>query len=242
VFQRAAAEKGATLVPVAGRTRVRFTRPEADGTEVRLESRDFGPLHFRLRALGRHQAGNAALAVAALGVALERGLRTPAGEPVQGEEPSREKIESALTRARWPGRLERSEREPRVWWDGAHNPHGARVLRRAWSDALGDAPAAVVLGCSSDKDVDGFLHALQGPWTYLFAAAPNNPRALDPGELARRASRWGVPTSIRASVADATLAALETVGRQGRVLITGSLFTVGEAMTALQDPPPEALP
>jgi len=195
-----------------------------------------------LRALGRHQAGNAALAVAAFAVGLEHGLRLPTGGRLRPEKPSAQALAHALGQARWPGRLERSEREPRVYWDGAHNPHGARVLRRAWRQAMGDQPAALVLGMSADKDARGFVHAMRGPWRKVFTAAPESTRAADPEALAREVKDWSVPVRTRATIAEALAEALAWVGSRGRVLVTGSLFTVGDAMRALGDPPPEALP
>ena len=243
VIEQAAVEQKTELVRVSARARVASAKPGPEGTDVRLATRDFGPLAFRLRSLGRHQAGNAALAVAAFGVGLERGLKLPSGGRLRPDKPAPSVLEHALAQARWPGRLERSAREPRVYWDGAHNPHGARVLRRAWREAMGDGPAALVLGMSADKDARGFLRAMRGPWRKVFAAAPETARAADPEMLAREAgTAWGVPARARASVAEALTEALEWVGSRGSVLVTGSLFTVGDAMRALGDPPPEALP
>ena len=246
VIERTAAQQGAPLVRMVERVRVLAARPTSEGTEVRLASRDFGPLAFRLGAVGRHQAGNAALAVAALGLAVEHGLAPPGAPAQRFAAPRRGALERALGAARWPGRLERSGKEPRVWWDGAHNPHGARALRRAWREGLGDAPAALVLGCSLDKDLRGLLRALAGPWTEVYACAPGAPRTVPAAEVARAAAvAWGCPAHALPSVAEAVAAALEAGGAgapPGRVLVTGSLFTVGEAMAALGDPPPEALP
>jgi dihydrofolate synthase/folylpolyglutamate synthase len=242
VIEQAAAEQGADLVRVAARARVQSARSRPEGTDVRLATRDFGTLSFRLRALGRHQAYNAALAVAAFSVGIEHGLVLPTGGRLRPEKPAPEALAHALSQARWPGRLERSEREPRVYWDGAHNPHGARVLRRAWRDAMGDEPAALVLGMSADKDARGFVRALRGPWRKVFTAAPETARAADPELLAHQAREWNVPVRARATVAEALAEALAWVGSRGRVLVTGSLFTVGDAMRALGDPPPEALP
>jgi dihydrofolate synthase/folylpolyglutamate synthase len=116
------------------------------------------------------------------------------------------------------------------------------VLRRAWRDAMGDEPAALVLGMSADKDARGFVRALRGPWRKVFTAAPETARAADPELLAHQAREWNVPVRARATVAEALAEALAWVGSRGRVLVTGSLFTVGDAMRALGDPPPEALP
>src|SRR5262249_45615665 len=114
----------------------------------------------------------------------------------------------------------------------------ARAGRRPWPPP----PAALVLAMSADKDARGFLTALRGPWRKVFAAPPDTARAADPELLARHVKDWAVPVRTRASVAEALAEALDWVGSRGRVLVTGSLFTVGDAMRALGDPPPEALP
>jgi dihydrofolate synthase / folylpolyglutamate synthase len=96
---------------------------------------------------------------------------------------------------------------------------------------------------SADKDARAFLRTMRGPWRKVFAAAPETARAADPEMLAREAgAAWDVPTRACASVAEALTQALAWVGSRGCVLVTGSLFTVGDAMRALGDPPPEALP
>jgi dihydrofolate synthase/folylpolyglutamate synthase len=243
VLRHAAREAGTLIAPASSRVRVLSARPTPDGTEVTAKSRDFGRLTFRLRALGRHQAANAALALAAFGEACARGLARPEGGTLCVPTPEPRRIEAALAAARWPGRLERSAVEPRIFWDGAHNPHGARALRRAWREAMNDAPAVLVIGCSSDKDVTGLLRALAGPWRTVIATAPRSPRALAPEALAERvdATLGGSVVAVD-GVAGALARALELAGPRGHVLVAGSLFTVGEAMQAVGDPPPEALP
>jgi dihydrofolate synthase/folylpolyglutamate synthase len=240
VIEQAAAERRADLVRVATRARVQSARSRPEGTDVRLRTRDFGTLSFRLRALGRHQAHNAALAVAAFSVGLEHGLVLPTGGRLRPEKPSPGALSHALSQARWPGRLERSEREPRVYWDGAHNPHGARVLRRAWKDAMADEPAVLVLGMSADKDARGFLRALRGPCRKVFTAAPRPPGlrsriARARGQGPERSGARALPLPRRSPKPSRGCWARARPGHR-------ILFTVGDAMRALGDPPPEALP
>src|SRR5262249_39456242 len=87
----------------------------------------------------------------------------------------------------------------------------------------------------------GFLRALAGPWRKVFTTAPETARAAEPEALAREVKEWNVPVRARATVAEALAEALAWVGSRGRVLVTGSLFTVGDAMRALGDPPPGGL-
>jgi len=171
----------------------------------------------RIAFVGRHQLANAALAAAAAVLA----------EPALTADALRE----GLAQARWPGRLECAPTEPRLWWDGAHNPQGALALREAWREALGDPPATLVLGLSADKDASAMLAALEGPWSRVLAVAADSPRARAAEEVATLvAAAWpGVPVVACASVAEAVARGLE---EPGLVLACGSLFVVGEAMAA----------
>ena len=192
---------------------------DRDGCDATLEVRGLGPVRARVAFVGRHQLGNAALAAAAA-VLAEPALTADA-------------LRTGLAQARWPGRLECAPTEPRLWWDGAHNPQGAQALRDAWREALGDPPAALVLGLSADKDASAMLAALEGPWTRVLAVAAASPRARAADEvMALVAAAWpGVPAQACASVAEGVTRGLE----DELVLACGSLFLVGEAMAAVGD-------
>jgi len=194
---------------------------DAGGSDVTFDVPGTGPVRVRLPLVGRHQVANAQLALAA----------ARAFAPAL----SANEIAFGFAHARWPGRCEASQAEPRLWWDGAHNPQGAAVLRAAWREALGDAPAALVLGLSDDKDADAMLAALAGPWRRVFAVAARSPRARAADDVARRtAHAWpGVPAVACASVADGVAQALVSLAPGERALACGSLFVVGEAMASV---------
>jgi len=191
---------------------------DAHGSDVTFDVPGVGPVRTRLPLLGRHQVANAQLALAAARVFA----------PVL----TAEQIEGGLEHARWPGRFEASPAEPRLYWDGAHNPQGVATLRAAWREVLGDAPGVLVLGLSEDKDADSMLKALQGPWRRVVAVAARSPRARTPDDVARRVTAaWpGVPVTPAASVAEGVARALSMLEPGERVLACGSLFVVGEAM------------
>jgi dihydrofolate synthase/folylpolyglutamate synthase len=243
VLERAAGEYGATPVPVSERIRLRRVRPGPEGTEVLLDSQDFGRLEFQLGSLGRHQAANAATALAALGVALARPFETADGTRFALQRPAAARLEAALASARWPGRLEACRSDSRVWWDGAHNPSGVRALARAWRDGMGATPTVLVLGSSQDKEVGKYLRALEGPWTGVYTAEASTPRAYPAPLLAERAGEiLGVPAEACASVGEAVERGLGALPSGGRLLITGSLYVVGDAMAALGEDPTVDLP
>ena len=216
VIEARAREVGAEVVRELPRAAIHAL--DARGTDVTFDIPGLEPVRARLPLLGRHQVANARLALAAAR-AFAPALTT-------------EQIVDGLEHARWPGRFEACPTEPRLYWDGAHNPQGAATLRAAWREALDDAPGVLVLGFSEDKDADAMLGALAGRWRRVVAVAARSPRARTPDDVARRVTvAWpGVPVTPAASVADGVAQALAALEPGERVLACGSLFVVGEAM------------
>ncbi len=225
-----AREVNAPLAKVEDSARVvRVHTLDRTGTDVTLAVAPWGELRVRLGLLGHHQIANAVTAAAAF-AALAPGIGPPAhargiGSPALAE---------GLSRARWPGRFEASAREPRLFWDGAHNGSGARAAREAWRDVLGDPPGALVLGLSEDKDPAAVLGALEGPWRRVHAVAADSPRARSAADVTRLVrSAWpGVPVTECGAVADGVRSALTSLATGELAFATGSLFVVGEAMAA----------
>jgi dihydrofolate synthase/folylpolyglutamate synthase len=176
--------------------------------------------HLALGIHGPHQVENACTALAALHVVDMAGLRVPEAS-----------IRTGLATARWLGRFERITVGNRdVVFDGAHTPAAAGALVEAWSDAQGTVRATVVLGMGADKDARAFLTALQPLIGYLIVTRADSPRAADPDLIARAAAALGIPHEIQPSVAAAVAAGKVRDG--GPILITGSLFVVGEGREA----------
>jgi len=119
------------------------------------------------------------------------------------------------------------ERNHRWLFDVAHNPAAAEAL--AASLRQHEAPAAVaIVGILDDKNVEGIvgpLAALVDRWIAVTAASP---RAIEAAELGRRiANETGKSCLIADSAEQAIANAREMAGSEGRVLVTGSFYTVG---------------
>jgi folylpolyglutamate synthase/dihydropteroate synthase len=121
-----------------------FTVHEEGGRLVYQDERGLLDLP-RPRLAGGHQFVNAGTAIAALRAAGFEAFETSA-------------FEAGLTRAQWPGRLQRLARGRlpeiapegcEIWLDGGHNPDGGRVLAAAMADRgdRNDAPLVLVTGC-----------------------------------------------------------------------------------------------
>lgn len=177
---------------------------------------DFKGLRLNLR--GRHQYRNAALALAVLEILARQGLDL-----------SETAIREGLPKTYWPGRLEQVAQDPRVILDGAHNPAAAQSLAQALKRSRGNSRLILVLGVMADKDVDGILARLLPLAQLVIFTQPRYFRAAATADLLRRAEAYGLPALSVPVVADAIQRAQSLAGPHDRILISGSLFTVGEA-------------
>jgi len=135
-----------------------------------------------------------------------------------------------LATARWPGRYETVATSPLVILDGAHDGLAADVLATALrDDARLTGPLHLVVGCSTGhapEEILGPLLALPG--VALIATAARHPRAIAPALLVAAAGD-AYATEV-AAVDDAVgLAVARARADGGAVVVTGSLFVVGEA-------------
>ncbi len=161
---------------------------------------------------GEHQVGNAACALAALSVVNDRGFRVP---------PAAKR--AALERVRWPARLEVVRG---VLFDAAHNPEGARSLAAHLSSV--EKPVTLVFGVMRDKSWREMLKILAPRCRALIATLPSTGRALAPGEIVRLADSLGIASSEVVVEPAAALARAREIARGSRVVVTGSLYLVGE--------------
>ena len=170
---------------------------------------------------GRHQGDNAAVALAA----AEAFFAAPLAGDVVAE---------AFASLRLPGRLEVVRRRPLVVLDGAHNVPGARVAGPAVSEAFGDARARVlVAGMLHGRDPVRLLEPL-GPARLVVACPAPSPRSLPAADVAAAARSLGMEARQAPSVAEAVAMALASADPEDLVLVTGSLYVVGAARTALR--------
>lgn len=171
-----------------------------------------------LPLLGGFQSLNATLAIAAC-------------EELLGRELDEEAVVDALGAVTSPGRLELVRRAPPTVLDGAHNPQAAQALVRALGESFGPAPLTFVVSIFADKDIDQVLGPLLAAAERIIFWASSSPRAAPAADLAEAARRLGADPSAIA-VAESLMAALELADGQsgaGLIVVTGSLYAVGEA-------------
>ncbi len=186
-----------------------------DGQTVEIET-PAASYRARLPLLGRHQAENAALAVAAV-------ERAPLNVPPAA-------VEEGLAAVRWDGRFQIIERAPWLIVDGAHNSYSMQRLGETARELLPDANVHAVFGASADKQIADVAGQLAGFAHRVYAVASRHPRAAKPGDLAAIAAQAGCRTESIGDIGEAIELALSRCGDGDLVLITGSLFVVAEAL------------
>lgn len=168
---------------------------------------------------GGHQAYNAGLAVAMAALLREAGWHIADAAIADG-----------LRRARWPGRLEWFEGTPPILMDGAHNGQGAQALA-TYLRALPRARVVLLCGVLQDKDYAAIVAPLAGVADAVVCVRPDSHRALDADMLAAAFAARGTTAHAAPSLAEALAMSRALATGEGRVVIAGSLYLVGEART-----------
>jgi len=189
------------------------------------------PLH------GRHQADNAAVAL----VAVEAFLGAhegPWGPGTDAPASGRRQLNPDTVRAGFaavtsPGRLEVVSRQPLVLLDGAHNPAGARALAAALLEEFVVDRRTLVVASLADKDLHGILEGLAPATGRLIVTTNRSPRAAPAERLRKEAEALGLVAEVAPDVATAVRQAIDGAADTEAVVVTGSLYTVGEARDLL---------
>lgn len=188
--------------------------------------------------LGPHQVLNAGAAAACAAV-----LQWP-----------EEAVAKGIGDARWPGRLQRLTTGPigdlarqadsELWLDSGHNEAAAKALSHALADMdeRDDRPLVIIAGFSPDKDVEAWCSQFSGLARRLIAVEFKSGRGGS--RLASDVAAASARTGLEASTAAGLIAAMKNAIKEHpspRILISGSLYLVGEAL-ALGDEPPHITP
>lgn len=167
---------------------------------------------------GSHQATNASIAL------------TVAEEFFDAALPD-EVVAEAFGELALPGRVEVVDKEPTVILDGAHNPEAAEALSLTLATAFGGpSPRVFVLASLEPRDPAEFIaDAGIGPGDYVVATPVNSPRSISAERIAEAATDVGATAETASDTEGAVERARILAGIEGIVIVTGSLYVVGEA-------------
>ncbi len=202
------------------------------GREILVES----PL------VGRHQLRNLALAMAAAVELHDQDLARH-GIVHGTAQITPETIAQGIRETHWPGRFQLAKPagdNPDYVFDVAHNPAGAWALRSTLSSAYPNSESnsreiTMVFGVMRDKAVQEITEILFPIARHVIVTHANNPRSATSGEIRQAAARVAAGMDIEEAedVASALNRARQLAGPRGLVVVTGSIYIVGEAMRTL---------
>jgi len=223
VVRGVAAARKARFVDVREASSLAGIRVSANGSTFSFacEERDYEDLSISM--LGGFQLENARVALVAVHE-LER------LELLKVSEPS---LRRGLLEASCLGRMQIIDRRPTIVADVAHNPDGAHALMVSVSEVVKYERMIVVLGIMGDKDIRGFVAALDDYADLVIATAPSSGRAADADDVAKIAREQGLDARSVPSPGAAIEQAISEAGEGDLVLVTGSHYTVGDVMTSL---------
>jgi dihydrofolate synthase/folylpolyglutamate synthase len=177
-----------------------------------------------LPLFGEHQQVNAALAVATVATLHDQ-------LPVTDEH-----IRRGLVTVEWPGRFQILQRPNGNTFvlDGAHNPAGAQALRDAMATKFPGARPTLVLGVLKDKDQSAICSILAPLAGRILLTPVKSERTAPPERLNELCAAAGAVAQCE--TCESLAGALEKAARDPLVLVTGSLYLIGEAMELLEQP------
>jgi dihydrofolate synthase / folylpolyglutamate synthase len=173
--------------------------------------------NIELSLLGKHQMLNCAVVVFAVEELINQGANI-----------SKELILKALKKVKWPGRLEVMKSKPLVVIDGAHNVDGIKKLSESVDMYFSYERIILILGILADKQVKEMINTIVPKAYKVIAVTPNSERAELASELAEEIREINNNVQVVEDYQEAYKAALGSCGDKDLLLISGSLYMIGD--------------
>jgi dihydrofolate synthase / folylpolyglutamate synthase len=200
-------------------------RVSLNGTSFSLKTRHGFYRNLQTPLIGRHQADNASVAVCLAELIREK-LRFNLSEA---------NIRRGLNSAEIAGRFQICSAMPYIILDGAQNEASAKALRDTIVEVFGKKKICLILGVSSDKDYTGIIKNLLPLSHNVICTQAYSSRALNAEELADAVNTEPGKVFACYDIRDSINTAQSITPKNGIILITGSLFLVGEALKVLKE-------
>ena len=217
VVEEVARKKRAPVIRLGRDVTCRVT---GSGMHYRGRNRTLHGLEPGLK--GFFQGRNAAVALAALEVLETKGF---ASSPAH--------MRAGISKAGWWGRMHLVASNPPVMVDGAHNPGAMKTLAIALKKDFSYRKLILVIGIMADKDIGRMLRLIVPQADYVVYTRPVYDRAADAERLAAEGASLGTPWEVVTPLGEAVDRARAMAGPDDLVVVCGSLFTVGEAVSHL---------
>lgn len=172
---------------------------------------------------GKHQRDNLALALRTLEILSAADRRITV-----------DKIVDSIAQTYWPGRMQFWPGKPGILLDGAHTPDAAKALALTLAERKSGVKTVLLAGVMRDKDYRGIFTALVDLFDSAVVFRPKIWRSMPENLLAGNLTEIGYHVRRRKEPARALKLARELAGKEGTVVVTGSLFAVGDILSLLR--------
>ena len=204
----------------------------ADFYQLRLLSHDLEGQRFdcgdrkalELPLLGNHQLHNAAVVLAVVDTLKELGWAI-----------TEQNIAEGLRDVSWPGRFDIARRDPLFIIDGGHNPQCIEALVKNIEDYLADRKVIALTGVLADKDYGEMYQPVLPLVQEFVCITPPSPRRLEAEQLAAHLQVAGAQAVACATIPEGVRLAVEKAGSDGVVLCFGSLYSIADIRSALDE-------
>lgn len=225
VIQAEAVDKAAPLYSLGQDFSAAVARQEGYRQAVAVTTSRYGDFgHFTTNLLGWHQAENSAVGVMTSLILAEKEPKITLAA-----------IRAGLAEVYWPGRFEVVKDQPMVVIDGAHNPDGARALRRTLDEVFFGKNITFLLGILADKDIGGITGELIRSSDDVVIVRPLSDRGAEPEEVATQLGGRAKAIALAASIGEGYKKARLLAGPSGVVCVTGSLYLIGPARKVIYE-------
>jgi dihydrofolate synthase/folylpolyglutamate synthase len=220
IIRKVCAEKGAGLCEIGKDIKYSILNSDEKTQIFDLKGPGYFYKNLETNLIGCHQVENASISIGMLK------LMAPGKFNIREND-----IKKGLIKAAWPGRLQVIQKNPYIVLDGAQNPASAAALADSIKKLFNYKKLICVFGISSDKDIKGVSSILDAASDIIILTkAKNNPRAEDISRLKQnfQSSRPGLEET--SDIDEAMQKALKLADKDDLILVTGSLFVVGDAI------------
>lgn len=174
--------------------------------------------HIDLALLGQHQLLNCAAAICAVEQLIEKGAKNV----------RKDTIEAALSKVKWPGRLEVMSKEPFIVIDGAHNIDGITKLMISVEKYFKHKKLILILGILADKQVHAMVEKIAPMADKIITVSPHNSRAESSEKLKDIILNYNSNCENIEDYEEALKTAVSYYSEGDLILVSGSLYMIGD--------------
>lgn len=199
---------------------------EPAGTQIRIKRAGCPYITITQPLLGGFQVQNTFLALEVIHRLREMDMKI-----------DDDAIKKGLHETVWPGRIQVVSKSPYIVLDGAHNPSAAEKMSETIRTQFSYENLILLLGILRDKDIAGICREILPLANRIILSAPDSDRAASADELYQIIKCNGLAEKqdilIVPRLAEAIIKARELAMEKDLILVTGSLYTIGEIMLHL---------